>query len=99
MNVVDFDKDFSGDNADRPLVEIEKEKGWHANESFVSVSEAQKRNSQHKRKKWFALLAGLGGAAIVFLAAYKLWGNWIAGIACVFLGPLAVTWGIYRTIR
>ena len=75
------------------------ELGYDMNAPFVSASVAQERISEHQRKKWLGLFAGLAGAIGVFLAAYKLWDNWITGIVCVLVGPLGVAWGIQRSNR
>jgi len=95
MNIVDFDKDFSGEGSDRPLAE----KGYDLKAPFVSASVAQERVADHKKKKWMSLVFGIAGAIGVFLAAYKLWDDWVTGIACVLVGPLGVAWGIQRSNR
>ncbi len=95
MNIVDFDKDFSREDSDRPLVEL----GYDLNAPFVSASGAQVRIAEHQRKKWLGLAAGIAGAIGVFFAAYKLWDDWITGIACVLVGPLGIAWGIQRSNR
>lgn len=95
MNIVDFDKDFSREDSDRPLVEL----GYDMSAPFVSAGVAKKRIQEHQRKKWFGLLAGFLGASGVFLASYKLWDDWITSIACVLIGPLGIAWGIQRSNR
>ena len=95
MNIVDFEKDFSGEDSDRPLVEP----GYDMSAPFVSADVAEERIEEHQRKKWLGLLAGILGASGVFLAACKLWDDWIIGIACVLFGPLAIAWGIQRSNR
>jgi hypothetical protein len=79
MNIVDFDKDFSGEDRARPLAEL----GYDMSAPFVSADLAAERIKEHQRKKWLSLLVGILGASGTFLAAYKLWDDWIAGIACV----------------
>ena len=95
MNIVDFDKDFSGEGSDRPLVEH----GYNLNAPFVSTSGVQERITEHKKKKWIGLVVGIAGTIGVFLVAYKIWNNWVTGIACVLIGPLGVAWGIQRSNR
>ena len=93
MHIVDFDKEFSSKDSDRPLVDL----GYDMSVPFVSADEAEKRIAEHQRKKWLGLLIGMLGAIEVFLTAYKLWGDWIIGIVCVLMGPLGIAWGIQRS--
>lgn len=95
MNVVDFDKGFSEEGSDRPLVEL----GYDVSVPFVSESTAQERIAEHNKKKWLGLLAGIAGAIGVCCATYKLWEDWITSIVCVLLGPLGIAWGIQRSNR
>ena len=95
MNIVDFEKDFSGEGSDCPLAEL----GYDLNGLFVPASVAQERIAEHKKKKWMGLVSGIAGAIGVFLSAYKLWDDWVSGIACVLVGPLGVAWGIQRSSR
>lgn len=95
MNVVDFDKDFSDEEMNRPLADL----GYDLSVSFVSARVAEERIAEHQRRKRVGLLAGILGAIGVFFVAYKLWEDWIMGVACVFVGPLAIAWGMQRLNR
>ena len=97
MNVVDFDKDFSGEDAQRPLVEVARERGWDVNAMFVTPEEARRRIADHERKKWLGLFAGIGGVIVVFWSAYRLWGDWLTALVCVVAGPVGIAWGIHRS--
>jgi len=97
MIIVNFGTYSSDANSQRTFEDLAREKGWDMHASFVTPSEAQMRITDYERKKWISLFAGIGGAFLVFVAAYKIWEDWITAIACVLVGPVGIAWGFQRS--
>ena len=99
VNVVDFEKDFTEEEATRPLVEVADERGWDVSKDFVSVDEAERLLQEHRRKQWLGLAAGIIGAALTVFLGYRLWDSWMLGVATVLCGPLAIAFGAHSAYR
>lgn len=98
-NVVDLKMELGRVDADRPFVEIARERGWDASASFVSEDGARQLEQQYQRKQWVAyasLFAALISAAGMVFTGYRIWDSWLLGLAVALLGPLAIAWGMSR---
>jgi hypothetical protein len=88
VQVVDVERDFKGADANRPLVEIARERHWVSSTHFASAEKVAQLNSEYLRKKWLTLAVGLAGALGTVLLARHLWESWPLALLAVLLGPV-----------